>query len=99
MIGQRIKDALRVKGKSVAELATFLEVTEQSVYRYLRDEVEPSISTIFRIADFTGFSYVYFISRKETPATGVRSLILRVDDKEAYVLPLEPGHTVTIEIE
>lgn len=99
MIGKRIKDALRTKDKSVAELAQYLGITEQSVYRYLRDEVEPSVSTIFRIADFTGFSYLYFISRTDSPAKGIRGLVVRVDGEESYVLPLESGHTVTIEIQ
>ena len=98
MIGQRIKTALRSSNKSVADLAKFLDITEQSVYRYTRDEVEPSVSTIFKIAEFTGYSYLYFISRKASPHSGVKSLVIRVDGDEAFTCPIETGHEVTIEI-
>lgn len=98
-IGSRIKDALRARDRNVAALAEYLDITEQSVYRYLRDEVEPSISTIMRIADFTGFSYLYFISGKAVSSASVTTFKVVMEGETVVELPIPRGSAITLAIE
>jgi transcriptional regulator with XRE-family HTH domain len=99
MIGTRIKEALRTRDKTVNNLADYLGVTEQSVYRYLRDEVEPSISTVMKIAQFTGHSYIYFLSQREQPTGGLPTLRVFVNDKDVAEIPVARGDSVKITFE
>ena len=99
MIGNRIKEALRTRNRSVAQLADFLGITEQSVYRYLRDEVEPSVKQIMKISEFTGRSYLYFLAAPGSPAGGLPTLVVSSEGATVLELPILRGSSVTMTIE
>lgn len=66
LIGDRIKKALTESGKDVPGLAKYMDTTVQTVYRWMRGEVEPSVSNIRRIGAFTGHPAEYFVASPGT---------------------------------
>jgi len=47
----RIKEVLKEQGKSAYWLAKETDITYKSIHNYLHNRVEPSLITIFRIAE------------------------------------------------
>lgn len=53
-IGERIKSLLRQKGKSVAELADYLNLHRATVYGILNGTISLSLERALQIAEFLG---------------------------------------------
>ena len=59
MIGQMIMDARIEAGVSVVDLARSLDVTENTVYRWQRDEQSPSAAQLALIAGTLGYRLIF----------------------------------------
>jgi len=59
MIGQMILDARIEAGVSVAELARAVDVTENTVYRWQRDEQSPRAAQLALIAESLGCRLIF----------------------------------------
>ena len=59
MIGQMILDARLAAGVSVVDLARSLDVTENTVYRWQRDEQSPPAAKLALIAESLGYRLIF----------------------------------------
>ena len=59
MIGQMILDARLEAGVSVVDLARAVDVTENTVYRWQRDEQAPSAAKLALIAESLGYRLIF----------------------------------------
>lgn len=67
-IGQRLKDLRKRHGFTQVELANKIEVSESTISRYERDEIEPTITTAYRMAIAFGCSIDYLVKEVEDVA-------------------------------
>ena len=59
MIGQMILDARLDAGVSVVDLARAVDVTENTVYRWQRDEQSPRAAQLALIAESLGYRLIF----------------------------------------
>ena len=59
--GRRIKDELKVQGKSQVDLAKYLSVQKSTLSMWLSDKNEPPMKTIVEIALFLNVSTDYLL--------------------------------------
>lgn len=63
MIGKKIKELRELKGSTQEELAKFLGVAPQTVYKYEKNINEPDLETTSKIADYFGISVDELLGR------------------------------------
>jgi transcriptional regulator with XRE-family HTH domain len=99
MIGQQIKRALKSAGMSARELAEKLEVHEQSVYRWFRDEPEPAIRDLRKIARLTDKPLYYFLSDSAKGPKPPATLTVTIDGAEVFRVGITKGAAVEVGVE
>lgn len=62
---ERIKDLMSEERISQAELARSVGISQSAVCNWLNGKKEPSIDSLWRLADFFDVSVDYIIGRKE----------------------------------
>lgn len=62
---ERIKDLMNEERISQAELARSVGISQSAVCNWLNGKKEPSIDSLWRLADFFDISVDYIIGRKE----------------------------------
>ncbi|MEF2878664.1 MAG: helix-turn-helix transcriptional regulator [Blautia sp.] len=62
---ENLKKLRQQKGLSQQKLANYLDISQQSVYKYENDISEPDISTLKKIADFFEISIDYLVGNTE----------------------------------
>ena len=62
---ENLKKLRQQKGLSQQKLANYLDISQQSVYKYENDISEPDISTLKNIADFFEISIDYLVGNTE----------------------------------
>lgn len=62
---ERIKDLINEEKISQAELARSVGISQSAVCNWLNGKKEPSIDSLWRLADFFDVSVDYIIGRKE----------------------------------
>lgn len=62
---ERIKDLMNEERISQAELARSVGISQSAVCNWLNGKMEPSIDSLWRLADFFDVSVDYIIGRKE----------------------------------
>ncbi len=62
---ERIKDLMNEERISQAELARSVGISQSAVCNWLNGKKEPSIDSLWRLADFFDLSVDYIIGRKE----------------------------------
>lgn len=62
---ERIKDLMNEERISQAELARSAGISQSAVCNWLNGKKEPSIDSLWRLADFFDVSVDYIIGRKE----------------------------------
>ncbi len=62
---ERIKDLMNEERISQAELARSVGISQSAVCNWLNGKKEPSIDSLWRLADFFDVSVDYIIGRKE----------------------------------
>lgn len=62
---ERIKDLMNEERISQAELARSVGISQSAVCNWLNGKNEPSIDSLWRLADFFDVSVDYIIGRKE----------------------------------
>lgn len=92
--------AIDAAGISVKEAAERLETTEQSVYRWIRGEVEPSLKTLREVSRVTDRPLYFFIS-SAAPAAPKKMGLLTVEVDGVILLraPIHIGSDVHIGLE
>ena len=65
----RIKKVREKNKISQAKLADFLNITQQAVSAYEKEEREPNIDTLNKIADYFNVTVDYLLGRTDTPNT------------------------------
>lgn len=63
MIGKKIKELRELKGSTQEDLAKFLGVAPQTVYKYEKNINEPDLETTSKIADYFGISVDELLGR------------------------------------
>lgn len=65
MIIQRINELLKSEGLNQSKLANGISVNQSTVCNWLNGKKEPSIESLWKLADFFDVSVDYLIGRKE----------------------------------
>ena len=65
LIIQRINELLKSEGLNQSKLANGIGVNQSTVCNWLNGKKEPSIESIWKLADFFDVSVDYLIGRKE----------------------------------
>ena len=65
MIGKKIKELRELKGSTQEDLAKFLGVAPQTVYKYEKNINEPDLETTSKIADYFGISVDELLGRTD----------------------------------
>ncbi len=65
MIIQRINELLKSEGLNQSKLANGIGVNQSTVCNWLNGKKEPSIESLWKLADFFDVSVDYLIGRKE----------------------------------
>lgn len=65
LIVQRIEEMLRTEGLTQSKLASGIGVNQSTVCNWLKGKKEPSIESLWKLADFFDVSIDYLIGRKE----------------------------------
>ncbi|MGN1096346.1 MAG: helix-turn-helix domain-containing protein [Christensenellales bacterium] len=65
LIIERIKELLRANGLNQSKLASGINVNQSTVCNWLNGKKEPSIESLWKLADFFDVSVDYLIGRKE----------------------------------
>ena len=66
---KNLKELRLEKGLSQQQLADFLHITQQSVYKYENNISQPSLELLKAMADFFGTSVDYLIGHAVVPAS------------------------------
>ena len=69
MIGEKIKELRTIKKITQEDLANYLGVAPQTVYKYEKGINEPDLSTTNKIAEFFDVTTDYLIGRTNEPNT------------------------------
>ena len=72
-IGQRIKELRKRQGFTQIDLAKQIQVSESTISRYERDEIEPTITVAFRMANRLGCTLDYLAMGIEEDNTEISS--------------------------
>ena len=65
LIVQRIEEMLKTEGLTQSKLASGLGLNQSTVCNWLHGKKEPSIESLWKLADFFDVSVDYLIGRKE----------------------------------
>lgn len=65
LIVQRIEEMLKTEGLTQSKLASVIGVNQSTVCNWLNGKKEPSIESLWKLADFFDVSIDYLIGRKE----------------------------------
>lgn len=65
LIVQRIEEMLKTEGLTQSKLASVIGVNQSTVCNWLNGKKEPSIESLWKLADFFDVSVDYLIGRKE----------------------------------
>lgn len=65
LIIQRINELLKSEGLNQSKLANGIAVNQSTVCNWLNGKKEPSIESLWKLADFFDVSVDYLIGRKE----------------------------------
>ena len=65
LIVQRIEEMLKTEGLTQSKLASGIGVNQSTVCNRLNGKKEPSIESLWKLADFFDVSVDYLIGRKE----------------------------------
>lgn len=65
LIVQRIEEMLKTEGLTQSKLANGIGVNQSTVCNWLNGKKEPSIESLWKLADFFDVSVDYLIGRKE----------------------------------
>lgn len=69
MIGKKIKKLREIEKKTQEDLAKFLGVAPQTIYKYEKEINEPDLNTTSKIAEYFNVSVDYLIGRSDEPYT------------------------------
>lgn len=103
MMGEKIRVAIDAQGMTVEKLADALDVTVQSVYRWIRNEVTPSVQTLRDIARLTDRPIYYFIS-EATAETLDRSrklgtISVSIDGERVFSAPVKRTSDINVDLD
>lgn len=65
LVVERINELLKSEGLTQSKLASAIEVNQSTVCNWLNGKKEPSIESLWKLADFFDVSVDYLIGRKE----------------------------------
>lgn len=65
LIVQRIEEMLKTEGLTQSKLASGIGVNQSTACNWLNGKKEPSIESLWKLADFFDVSVDYLIGRKE----------------------------------
>lgn len=65
LIVQRIEEMLKTEGLTQSKLASGIGVNQSTVCNWLNGKKEPSIESLWKLADFFDVSIDYLIGRQE----------------------------------
>lgn len=67
MIGKKIKELREIKQITQEELAKYLGVAPQTVYKYEKEINEPDLKTTSKIAEYFNVTADYLLGRTDNP--------------------------------
>lgn len=67
MIGKKIKELREIKQITQEELAKYLGVAPQTVYKYEKEINEPDLKTTSKIAEYFNVTTDYLLGRTDNP--------------------------------
>lgn len=85
IIGKRIKQARLATNMSQLELADNLGLSVKAISAYEVSRVYPSVFTLKKIADLTGYSVGYFLDEEDVEALEMSARIKRIERELAVV--------------
>lgn len=85
IIGKRIKKARNAANMSQLELAEGIGLSVKAVSAYEVSRVFPSVFTLKKIADLTGFTIGYFLDEEDVEALEMSARIKRIEKELAKV--------------
>lgn len=65
LIAERIDELMKEQGLSQTKLGDKIGVSQSSVSEWLSKKIEPSIHSLWRLADFFGVTVDYLIGRED----------------------------------
>lgn len=78
-IGERLKIAIKESKYSQKELSAILQISEDSITRYIKQKQSPKIDTLFEICKILNISIIWLL-------TGEKSEILTPNEEELLTL-------------
>jgi len=88
MLAQKLKELREIRRMPQAELASVLDVAQQTVASWERGKSSPNYDLLQRIADYFHVSTDYLLGRKTT-AEDMKSMLLQPTDTKASPERLE----------
>ncbi len=70
VLGNRVKQAILVSGKTQKELAEELEISPNSLTNYTKGKSTPSVELVYKIADICGVNVIWLLSGNGEMLTG-----------------------------
>ena len=98
-IGERISEALKLSGKTQADLARHLSTKPSTLTGWVKNGNIPSAAVIVPICEFTGVSIYYLLGKTDNPIPNENDLLPIDSDEHALLeklrsLPPEKRQTV-----
>lgn len=69
MIGDCIKELRTKYGKTQEDIAKYLEVAPQTIYKYEKGINQPDLNTLSKLAEYFNVSTDYLLGRTNIPST------------------------------
>lgn len=84
MIGKRIKELRDLNKVTQEQLANYLGVAPQTVYKYEKEINEPDLTSTSKIANYFGVSLDYLLGRTEKTNT-VKEIDKKLSDNDIHI--------------
>ena len=78
MFGEKLKELRTKYGKTQEDIAKYLEVAPQTIYKYEKGINQPDLNTLSKLAEYFNVSTDYLLGRTNVPITINESLILNI---------------------
>lgn len=84
MIGEKIKELREKNNKTQLDIAKYLDVTYQTVYKYEKGIAIPPADALVKIADYFGVSLDYLLGRTEENDT-IQNIDKKLQDNDIAI--------------
>lgn len=82
MFGEKLKELRTKYGKTQEDIAKYLEVAPQTIYKYEKGINQPDLNTLSKLAEYFNVSTDYLLGRTNVPNTINESIPIAASTKD-----------------